>query len=256
VLGRVPFRRVPFYVPFVTVDERSNCAWEQEGQAIVNSPLKITRHAALTTFKVAAMTVATMEMLEVPNVNAEMMIRDSLVRSLAHKLDTDLLDPANSGTSNEKPACITNGAGAADSPSESLFEFDSFTGDMNNAWALLNPMRAGRMHSANRYDTGVRGGMFHGMPLVTSSAVPEESLIILDPTYVVVALGSAQVDVSSNATVEMEDAPNQAFSSVQANNQVSMFQTNSAAIRAIVQANWKVVRADAVQIFDLTGFGL
>jgi hypothetical protein len=35
-----------------------------------------------------------------------------------------------------------------------------------------------------------------------------------------------------------------------------MFQTNSAAIRAIVQANWKVVRADAVQIFDLTGFGL
>jgi hypothetical protein len=258
VLGKVPFRRVPFRVPFLTQDELTGVAWEGEGQAFINTPVKLTRHDPLEVYKLGAITVATMESLRTENINAELMIRDALVRSIAHRLDVDFLDPANTGTANEKPASITSGAGDSNSPQEPLFEWgDTFTGDPNNAWVLLNPWRAGRLHSANHVETGVRGGRFHGMPLVTSTAVPEEVMVIVDPNYVAVALGSAQVSTSTNATIEMEDAPSDASApTVSGQNLVSMFQSNSAAVRAFVEANWKVIRPEAVQYFFAPSFGL
>jgi hypothetical protein len=258
VIGRLPVRRVPFHVPFLTQDELSGVSWEGEGQAYINSPVKLTRHDPLSTFKLGAITVATLETLQVNDINAELMIRDAFVRSIAHRIDTDFLDPANTGTANEKPASITSGAGDANSPQEPLFEWgDTFTGDPNNSWVLLNPWRAGRIHGANHLETGVRGGRFHGLPLLTSTAVPEELMIVVDPNYVAVAMGSAELATSTNATIEMEDAPsNASATTVAQSTQTRMFSSNSAAIRATVTANWKVVRPEAVQYFQLTGFGL
>jgi hypothetical protein len=82
-------------------------------------------------------------------------------------------------------------------------------------------------------------------------------MVIVDPNYVAVALGSAQVSTSTNATIEMEDAPSDASApTVSGQNLVSMFQSNSAAVRAFVEANWKVIRPEAVQYFFAPSFGL
>jgi hypothetical protein len=258
VIGRLPFRRVPFHVPFMTQDELTAASWEGEGQAYVNSPVKVTRHDPLSTFKIGATAVATMETLGTNDINCELMIRDALVRSLAHRIDVDFLDPANTGTANEKPASITSGAGNANSPSEPLFEFsDTFTGDPGRSWILLNPYRAARLQSAARPNVGSRGGEWGGFPVATSTAVPEELMVLVDPGFVVVAMGSAELATSTEADIEMETAPanNSAVTVAQAS-MTSMFQTNSAAVRATITANWKTVNPEAVQYFDLTSFGL
>ena len=67
----------------------------------------------------------------------ELIIRDMLAKGLAAELDRALLDPANTGTSNVKPASITSGSAVMDSPSEAIFDWgDTFTGDPNNSWIV------------------------------------------------------------------------------------------------------------------------
>jgi hypothetical protein len=200
-----------------------------------------------------------MELLRTKGIDAESFIRNSLVRSIAHKIDADFLDPANSGTANVKPASITNGAaGDANSPSEGMFEFsDTFTGNPNNGWWILNPYRAAKLYGAARPDIGMRGGTFAGSPAVTSTAVPEEIGVFVDPNFVAVALGGADISVSTQGTLEMENSPSMtSATSVSGQQVVSLFQSNTAGIRVSVGVNWTVLNPEAVQYFVLPSFGL
>jgi hypothetical protein len=258
VLGRIPWRKVPFRTPFLVQDERAGVDWFGEGAAIANVHVKASRSSGLDVMTVGGIAVATMELLRTKGTDAESFIRNSLVRSIAHKIDADFLDPANSGSANVKPASITNGAGDANSPSEGMFEFsDTFAGNPNNGWWILNPYRAAKLYGAARPDIGMRGGTFAGSPAVTSTAVPEEIGVFVDPNFVAVALGGADISVSTHGSLEMENAPAMtSATSVSQQNTVSLFQSNTAGIRVSVGVNWTVLNPEAVQYFVLPSFGL
>jgi hypothetical protein len=185
-------------------------------------------------------------------------IKDQLVRTLVTAVDRALIDPANTGTAGVKPAAITTGSAAADSPNEALFDWgDTYQGDPANSWIVMNPFQAARLNGASRPNIGARGGDWGGFPVVTSTGCPEGIFVLLDPDQVAVAMGGASIRASEQATVELSDSSTMTSGpSVAATTLTSMWQTNCAAIIGSLTANWRVIRAEAVQVFDAHAYGL
>ena len=258
VIGKVPFRRIPFRTPTLSMDEGPAVAWRDENAAYRTSLLKVSRSAGLEPFDLGAMIVVTKELLQHSSVDAEVIVRDMLARGLAAELDRTLLDPANTGTSGIKPASITTGAFPDSSPAEAIFDWgDTFTGDTSKAWLVMNPWQAARLYGAARPDIGARGGTWAGFPVATSTAVADGIFILIDPDQVALALGGASVRATEQGAVEMQDSSSMTSgASPTAATLTSMWQTNSVAIIGSVAANWRVVRADAVQVFDAQAYGL
>ena len=203
-------------------------AWRAEGGAYRNSPIKMTSTAGLERFDLGALIVVSKEVLEDESFNAEATIRDQLVKALAAQLDADFISPSNSGTGGTKPPSITSGAGANASPTESMFDFsDAFSGVPNNAWIVINPWQAARLYGAARPDISTRDRSRGGVPVLTSTAMPEGQFALVDPDQIAVALGEADVRASDHAMVDMQDLSSMTSGpSVAAATGVSMFQVN------------------------------
>ena len=80
---------------------------------------------------------------------------------------------------------------------------------------------------------------------------------MLDPSQIALALGEADIRASENAMVDMQDSSSMTSgTSVSATTGVSMFQVNCLAIIGSISANWRVMRDDAVMLYDLQSYGL
>lgn len=102
------------------------------------------------------------------------------------------------------------------------------------------------------------GGTFMGYPVIVSqsammvgSPVSGEGhlMVLISPQNIAMAdEGGITIDASEEASIEMLDNPtNQSTSGTVATSMVSMFQTDSVALRAIRHINWTKRRAFAVQ---------
>jgi hypothetical protein len=261
LIGRVPLRRVPFQTPFLVMDNGPVTAWRDEGQPYGSSmpPVRMTRQLPLERFDLGTMIVVTNELLKLQNVDVELWLRDQLVKALAEKLDSEFIDPSNTGTTGVKPAAITATAAALDdSPSEGIFEgFDKYTGDPERSVIVMNPWRAARAYSAARPDIGMRGGSLGGVPVYTTTACPEEVVVMFDPDSIAFASEGAEIRMSEHASVEMEQSPSNASApSVAQANLTSMWQTGSVAVIGSVFASWRVLRAESVVYFNGPAIGL
>ena len=104
------------------------------------------------------------------------------------------------------------------------------------------------------------GGTFLGYPaIVSQSALMTDSpsggnlLIFLVPSEIMLADdGGVDIEVSGEASIQMSDTPNNDATSGTGQSLVSMFQTDSVAIRAIRHVNWGKRRTGAVQFIDDT----
>ena len=95
------------------------------------------------------------------------------------------------------------------------------------------------------------------IPVVTSTAMTDGFFALIDPNQIAVALGDGDVRASDNAVVDMQDSSSMTSGpSVAAATAVSMFQVNARAIIGSISANWRVIRDDAVLLFDLQGYGV
>ena len=219
----------------------------------------MTNQDGLARFDVGALIVVSKEMLKDESVDAENIIRNELIKALAAALDAAFIDPANSGSAGVKPASVTNAAAGPDSPTEALFDWgDTFTGNPANSWIIVNPWQAARLSSAARPNIGAQGvTSWAGFPVITSTACPEGVAVLLDPTQIAVAIGDANVRASENAMVDMQDSSSMASGpSATAATGVRMFQVNRAAIIGSISANWRLLRAESVQVFDLAAYSL
>jgi hypothetical protein len=90
---------------------------------------------------------------------------------------------------------------------------------------------------------------------LTSTSMPDETYLMVDPSKVAVAMDAPEVRVARNATVELADSSSQSsVDTVTAAEQTSMFQTNSSAILGEMYANWRVITPDAVKLFSAQSF--
>jgi Phage capsid family len=274
ILGRfgnngIPsLRIVPFRVPLISQTAGGHGYWVGQGKAKPLTQFDFTR-TTLTPLKVANIAVLTMELLRDSSPSADVLVRDSLAAALRERLDLDFVDPANAGTVDVKPASITNGitgipssgTDAAAVRKDIAAVFSAFIAANNpptsGVWIMptTTALQLSLMVTplAAREFPGITmtGGTLEGLPVIASEYVPAVS-----PGAIVILVnasdiyegdeGGVAVDMSTEASLEMTDAPTGNSITPTAISLVSMFQTNSVALRAERTISWKRRRNNGV----------
>lgn len=282
ILGRIPgLRRVPFNVRVTGQTSGGTGYWVGEGQS---KPLTrfATTSTTLTWAKVAAIIAITDELARFSSPSAELLVRDELVACLRERLDIDFVDPTKAAVANVSPASITNGVTNLNDTGATLANVMTdvaqfFNAMLNNnidisgcVWIMPNTVAL--QLSLMRDSLGalafptmsVNGGTWQGLPVVTSQYMlfghtpANNKVILVSATDIFLADdGGFTVDISREASLEMDDQPVMAASSAAGSPSgptgsalVSMFQTNSIAIRCERFINWAKRRTTAVVWMD------
>lgn len=293
ILGRfgvngVPsLRRVPFRVPLIGQTSGGSGYWVGEGAAKPLTKFDFERKT-LEPLKVANIAVATMEVLRDSSPSAETIIRDQLAAALRERMDIDFIDPAKAAAAGVSPASITNGvtmvisAGntADDVRTDIRALFGAFIA-ANNAptsgvWimpattALALSLMQNPLGQAEFPGISMNGGTLFGLPVIVSEYVPGD--YEADPTGApgvtgaIVALvnasdvyladeGGIAVDMSQEASLQMDNAPTNNSGTPTATSLVSLWQTNSVGFRAERTIDWMKRRASAVAVLGNVNWG-
>lgn len=225
--------------------------------------------------KVAVIVVLTDEGARFGTIDVQMRARDDMIKGIATYIDKRFMDPSYSGVSNVSPASITNGATRVQSSGTTLAAIDAdvismmapfSTSDVDPTTAIwvMNATTALRLAmKRNQYDEPAFPGMqnaiktgsgdWYGLPVIVSNAMiaagsPNENQIAL-VTQEEVSLaddGNVAIDMSAEASVQMNDAPSAGAQSL-----VSLWQNNLLGIRAEQYINWGARRPSNLGIMLL-----
>jgi len=274
VLGKLQgLRRVPFNIRVSGQDSGSTAYWVGQGKAVPVSKLN-SIEVTLGITKVGALVILAEELVRSSEPSAEMKVRDDLIATIAEFCDRRFLDPAYAEVSNVSPASITNGVTATTPTGTALANlrtdiqtlFRSFISNnddptsatwiMDPAMALTISMMQNALGQYEFPDINMSGGRFVGLPVVVSNAAnisgsPDSGhMIILAKTSDIFMAddGAVVIDASREASVEMTDVPtgNASDGTAGTTSLVSMYQSNSVAIKATRFINWKKARSTAV----------
>ena len=183
------------------------------------------------------------------------------------------------GAYSASPASITNGVTAIASGGN---DADAVRADLAALWAdadetdmpvssavYITDVRTARQLSIMRNPLGQRefpdmsmaGGNIDGIPVIVSNFVPKTAggsrfILVFASEIYVADDGVVTIDASREASLQMDDAPTMnSGTPTAATGMVSMFQTNSVAIRAERYINWAKARAGAVAMLEGVNWG-
>jgi HK97 family phage major capsid protein len=101
--------------------------------------------------------------------------------------------------------------------------------------------------SVGNSDMSPQGGRFFGMTVLVSDDLPSGKVFCVDPSGCAFWDGGVQQSISSQATLELEDAPaNASAPTVAQANLTSLFQTGTTAYKIERSFAFKVIRPDAI----------
>jgi HK97 family phage major capsid protein/HK97 family phage prohead protease len=281
IIGRIPgLRRVPFRVGLVGQTSGGQGYWVGESQPKPLTKFDFNRRT-LTPLKVANIAVLSEELVRDSSPSADTIVRDQLAAALQARLDEDFIDPTQAAVADVSPASILNGITAIGSTGNAIASIradilaivGAFVADNNpptsGVWImrslsalglslLQNPLGQPEFPTVN-----INGGTLFGMPIVTSQHVPDGTVALINAGDIYIAdEGGVNVDVSREASLEMEDAPANTPNALGASPQtvshqamVSMWQTNNVAFRAERTINWMRRRDEGVQHLSSVDWG-
>ena len=272
--GIPALRNVPFRVPLGSQTGGGAGYWVGEGKAKPLTSFDFAR-TTLEPLKAANIAVLTEEVIRDASANSEQMVRDALRDALAERIDTDFINPANAGTAGVKPASITNGiqsiaaSGSGDADDirldvRSLLQ--QYINANNRGSSAVLIMQSGMalgvgtmtnaLGQAEFGDMGMDGGRLLKLPVITSEYVPDGFVVILNANDIYFAdEGGIAVDMSREASLEMDNAPSHDSTTPTESSMVSLWQTNSVGFRAERTLNWARRRAEAVQVLRDVAWG-
>lgn len=269
---KLPLREVPARVHIKGQDGVGTGYWVGESKPIPVSAQDYS-DVELTPLKVAAISVISNELMADSSPSAEMLVRDALVGAIAQRTDATFMSAA-AAVGGVSPAGILVGASTQTSSGpdvEGLYE------DINNLYAYfiaayntgglayaMNPSTAKAiqlMRSALGQkqfpDITTEGGTLEGDPVYTSDNVSASNLVLLKPSdiYKIGDMG-LEVSMSRDATIEQANDPTGASDTpvAQTNFPVSMFQSESTAIKVVRRINFAKRRASAVAYISGIGY--
>ena len=270
-MGNVPaLNRIPFNVRIAGQTSGGSGYWVGEGK-----PKPLTKFDFAVTelrwAKVANIAVLTEELMRFSDPSAERLVRDALAAALIARLDTDFVDPDKAATANVSPASITNGISEISSTGS---DADAVRRDIRALWAPFitannPPTTAVYIMSATRAlalslmvntlgqpefpGITMNGGTLNGIPVIVSEYLKNDGGSAGDIVILVNARdiwladdGQITIDASREASLQMDDAPTNDSATGTETSVVSMFQTNSVALRAERYINWARRRSSAV----------
>jgi HK97 family phage prohead protease len=275
VNGIPALRRVPFYYPVVTQASGGTAYWVAEGSAKPMTKPTWSR-TELTPLVIAGLAAATLQALKFSTPDADRALRDDLTAAVVEAIDTAFIDPANAGTSGAKPAAITNGivGTAASVGNDAVAIRQDAKKAMGVFVAAKNPLTSGVwiMSGTNALgastlvnplgqdefpDLNVNGGMFMGLPVIVSEGASTTVTLVNASDIWLADEGGVNVDMSTEASLQMVDNPTGTSTGsdpVEAT-LVSMFQTNSVAIRVEKFINWARRRPTGVATITAATWG-
>jgi HK97 family phage major capsid protein/HK97 family phage prohead protease len=270
IIGRIPgMRRVPFLAKFPRQTGAAVSNWV--GQAKPKPATSLSFDSlTLDPLKVAGIVPISMELMRLSSPSAEAIIRDDLAGSIAQLVDHDFIDPEKAASANVSPASITNGVTGVSATGTAYSNLkadvksimDNFmaanivpdTVVMHQRTALSLSLMETSLGNPQFPGLTMNGGNFLGMNTISSTNIdytedsPQEGDLIVFLRAQDIALaddGGVEVDVSTEASIEMSTAPTDPVTSSTV--LVSLWQQNLVGIRAERMVNWVKRRSAAVQ---------
>lgn len=262
LIGKIEgLRRVPFNISVPVQTGGGTYAWVGEGAPKPVGNLQLTS-ATLGIAKAAGIIVISEELARISSPSAEAVVRNDMIKGMAEYLDRQFIDPTIVAVTNVSPASITNGASGYGTAGTSA---DNARTDLKKAITLMtqagyNISEVGViMSEANAFAlasaltaNGVpsnpgltaKGGTMLGVPVYTSQAAGNVVATSHMPSILFADDGGVSIDVSREATVEMNTVPTSPISAASA--YVSLWQANLIGLRAERFINWKRARTTAV----------
>lgn len=276
-LGRLPgVRRVPARTRLLQQVGRTQAHWVGEGEAKAVS-LGTFTSLTLDLKTVAGLTVATEDLVREADIDVERALLADLLGAVALEMDIALLSPTNSG-STSTPASITSQAGAITVAGSTIADLDAALGvavaqlvaagsDLRSAAWIMSPQLAAAMAllrgsgGSPAYPAlGALGGALAGLPALVSVGIDgndsdgTSSIALVDGSAIGMTEGEPQLQASRQASIEMTDTPTGDSTTPTGTSLVSMFQTESVALRAVAAVNWLLRVPGTVQM--VTGISL
>jgi hypothetical protein len=140
---------------------------------------------------------------------------------------------------------------------------DANNAPQSGAWimsatnALALSMMTNPLGQPEFRDISMMGGTFQGLPVIVSQHIGNVVALVNASDIFLGDEGGVSVDMSREASIEMRSTGlgMDATAGTATAGSVSMFQTNSVALRAERTINWKRARASAVAYLTSVGWG-
>lgn len=276
LIGQAQFRPIPFNVRINGQTSGGTAGWVGQGKA--KPVTKLDFNATTVPFtKISAIAVLTQELARFSDPNAEMLVRDSLADAVIARIDNDLFDPDVAAVANVNPAGLLNGVNPVAGPGASGVDTDDIRCAILRLWAPWDNTNLGIRPAyyttpavarylafltdalGNPAFPGITptGGSYKGVPIRVSNYLANNGgsggapFILVDEAEVYLADdGNVTLDASEQASIEMNDAPTSNSGTPTAASLVSMWQTNSIALRAERFIWWGLRRSGAIQWID------
>lgn len=272
VFDKLPLREVPANINIGGQDGTATGYWVGQSKSIPLSKADFM-DVNLTPLKVAALAVVSKELLRDSSPSAEMLVRDSLVNASAQRVDQTFFSAA-AAVAGVSPAGILNGLTALVSAGPDVegviadvkalyaafiaannadgLEFVS-TQSLSKALGLMQNV----MGNFAFPGLSTNGGALLGDRLTAGGNIGVGDLILLKPSDIYkIGDRGVEVSLSTEAAIQMDSAPDGASDTPTANaNVVSMFQTESVAIKVVRPLNYAKRRSSAVAYVGDADYG-
>ncbi len=272
VFDKLPLREVPANVHIKGQDGAASAYWVGQSKSIPVTKADFS-DVQLSGLKVAAIAVISKDLLRDSSPAAEKLVRDALVQASAQRVDQTFFSTA-AAVANVSPAGILNGLTAGTSTGADVAGLIAdvkalYAGFIaaNNAEGLefcttqSLAKSIGLMQNVmgNFAFPGVtaNGGTLLGDRLRAGGNVGAGDLILLKPSDIYkIGDRGVEVSLSTEAAIQMDDTPNGASDTATAHTGVvSMFQTESVAIKVVRPLNYAKRRASAVAFIGDADYG-
>ncbi len=272
IFDNLPLREVPANVHIKGQDGAATAYWVGQSKSIPVTKADFS-DVTLSRLKVAAIAVISKELLQDSSPSAELLVRDALVNASAQRVDQTFLSNA-AAVANVSPAGILNGLTAGTSAGNDIADV------ITDVKALYAPFIAANNATGLQFVTtetlakslglmqnalgawafpglGASGGTLLGDPIKAGGNVGAGDLILLKPSDIYkIGDRGVEVSLSTEAAIEMDSAPAGASDTPTANGSVvSMFQTESVAIKVVRPLNYAKRRASAVAYIGDADYG-
>lgn len=270
ILGRLDrVRRVPFNIRIPRQTTGTSGSFVGEG-----SPTPVAKlgfdNITLPWAKASTICIITAELAKLGNPSAEALVRQDLLDGISQYLDKRLIDPAYPGVTNVSPASLTNGVTPVQASGSTLAALDAnvrttMTTFADNelglgagVWVMSASLAIRLSMMRTNQDTkafpelSVNGGTFYGLPVIVSNNVVgsgspgDQFLLLIDQSNVLLADdGQTMIDVSTEASLELNDAPTGGATSLR-----SLWQNGLIGVKVDRWIYWTKRRSQAVQFID------
>jgi hypothetical protein len=208
-----------------------------EGQAIPVLDGTTSANVPLTPSKLAALITLTREMIE--GADAESAVRQVLLENVGPALDAAFFN-ANAAVATVSPAGILNGVTpltAATAGSGAIVT------DLANLMQALGPVSGNSeplLIGAPKQISAIKSLIIDPPPLYISNTLPAGTVVAIVPAAIACAVGTPLIEASSEVTLHMAAPAADLVTSpgVVAAPQRSLFQTDSSALRFLMDLTW------------------